>query len=940
MVGCDLKFKRVCTPFAFLPDFCPPPSPPSHSAGSRMLPSSRLLFAAASLLLPLFLSPLLSAERVSAPSPPPPLSSDLVPLYTSLLHATLVPSSDLSSSVPDRLAVLAFPFSHADLSHPFDPFAVPSSACLSVEVSAAPLCFDVPVFFPTFFVIPPLAFVGPVADLLLSEGRHDLRVAVSYSSSSSSSSSSRFPPSSVAPTRDFKLSLYVSHSQSTSYSNLLRDYHHACSTSASHDGASDSDSSSSCLAALFPAGQHDDVTIDPVIFLTSPKAGELSSGRTLTLTYLVAGLPSSSSDHSDHDHEHPSLDSLRLVFTLTNGEIFEQRCPRPFSRGLAKGEITLGGVDPGTHVVSATVVSSFNEETRNNIITRSTAGQSTTVFEQVLTKEEGGNDGYGRRMTKTKTKTITTTTTKGKRTLEGEDDDDDENEQEETGRKRQEGGSTRHLQVGRICDGPCGGDHRDHHQLQTPKQLSRKIKIMFVGMMKLDGQKTIWLHQFRRLDRSKFDLQFTTFQDVANQSDASTMQQALRDAGVALTSRPLPMVSEEEIAATPDLNTDKLFRDSGIINMEALVDCMQARLKLANSVVSNVTPPWVRETWSSILSEISVFGPDILVFANARESTDRLLTTAARLAGVRHIVMELPNLFPSVDLSQIDAIVAPSLFAARHYSVQETIREHVKAGGRAPDVHVIHPGVDVKAFSPEGPMRCLSNLARAKETTSARPPHTAASSSSSSSTTGKCGSPSVVIGLVGRVASEKSPGLFILAAELVSKARPDARFVVIGDGKARRVVEEMAAARGLLEPDAEVMTFTGAKYGDDLTELMRGIDVLVGPSLRYESETFCIANVEAMSMEIPLVTFGIGGVGSYLQHDVNGIVIDDFETPARAVEKLAEEIVKLVDDKAKRERLGSGGGKTSFEFRIDGGFMVKYEQLYESMVVGEVVVHG
>jgi hypothetical protein len=38
------------------------------------------------------------------------------------------------------------------------------------------------------------------------------------------------------------------------------------------------------------------------------------------------------------------------------------------------------------------------------------------------------------------------------------------------------------------------------------------------------------------------------------------------------------------------------------------------------------------------------------------------------------------------------------------------------------------------------------------------------------------------------------------------------------------------------------------------------MDVVVNPSLRAWSETFCIVNIEVMAMEIPLITFAVGGL--------------------------------------------------------------------------------
>ena len=50
-----------------------------------------------------------------------------------------------------------------------------------------------------------------------------------------------------------------------------------------------------------------------------------------------------------------------------------------------------------------------------------------------------------------------------------------------------------------------------------------------------------------------------------------------------------------------------------------------------------------------------------------------------------------------------------------------------------------------------------------------------------------------------------------------------------------------------------------------MASLLASLDVMVNPSLRAWSETLCIANVEAMAMRLPVVTFGVGGVGEYVR---------------------------------------------------------------------------
>ncbi len=91
--------------------------------------------------------------------------------------------------------------------------------------------------------------------------------------------------------------------------------------------------------------------------------------------------------------------------------------------------------------------------------------------------------------------------------------------------------------------------------------------------------------------------------------------------------------------------------------------------------------------------------------------------------------------------------------------------------------------------------------------------------------------------------------------------------------------------------------FLGALHGESLAHVLATFDLLINPSLRYSgrpffslkvlylfdiivqcckyqhdhqfcvlrylSETFCIANTEAMAAGVALATFGVGGVGEY-----------------------------------------------------------------------------
>jgi glycosyltransferase involved in cell wall biosynthesis len=110
------------------------------------------------------------------------------------------------------------------------------------------------------------------------------------------------------------------------------------------------------------------------------------------------------------------------------------------------------------------------------------------------------------------------------------------------------------------------------------------------------------------------------------------------------------------------------------------------------------------------------------------------------------------------------------------------------------------------------------------------------------------------VGFVARLSVEKNVGLFLLAAHHLLQSTSFMRFTIVGDGDLKPRLMELARR---LRIDWAVH-FTGW-VGADLPRVLKGFDVVVNPSLRAWSETFCIANIEVMSMRIPLVTFAVGG---------------------------------------------------------------------------------
>ncbi|KAJ1410912.1 hypothetical protein B484DRAFT_455756, partial [Ochromonadaceae sp. CCMP2298] len=129
--------------------------------------------------------------------------------------------------------------------------------------------------------------------------------------------------------------------------------------------------------------------------------------------------------------------------------------------------------------------------------------------------------------------------------------------------------------------------------------------------------------------------------------------------------------------------------------------------------------------------------------------------------------------------------------------------------------------------------------------------------------------PCFVVGFIARLAPEKNPGLFLQTAALILQLHPFTRFTIIGDGLLNSSLRMLATRLSI----SHAVDFLGWVGFFDLPPTLAGLDVVINPSLRGWSETFCIANTEAMSMGLPLVTFAVGGVGEYVM-DPNRVGAD------------------------------------------------------------------
>jgi glycosyltransferase involved in cell wall biosynthesis len=147
-----------------------------------------------------------------------------------------------------------------------------------------------------------------------------------------------------------------------------------------------------------------------------------------------------------------------------------------------------------------------------------------------------------------------------------------------------------------------------------------------------------------------------------------------------------------------------------------------------------------------------------------------------------------------------------------------------------------------------------------------------------------------MVGFLGRLVWEKGPDVFVRAAALVARDRPDVEFVVAGAGDMQAALERHAVTRGL----AGRVRWLG--WQPDPARLLALMDIVVVPSRR---EGFGLSALEAMRAGKPVIASATGGLPELITPDVNGRLV-----PTDDPEALATAIRALVDDAPARRRLG------------------------------------
>lgn len=178
-----------------------------------------------------------------------------------------------------------------------------------------------------------------------------------------------------------------------------------------------------------------------------------------------------------------------------------------------------------------------------------------------------------------------------------------------------------------------------------------------------------------------------------------------------------------------------------------------------------------------------------------------------------------------------------------------------------------------------------------------------------------------LVGLVANIRGSKGHRYFLDAARLVLQRRPEARFLVVGDGVAFDDVRARVRALGL----ESAVVLTG--FRRDVPEVMAALDVLVLPSIKSEATSQVIP--QALAVGTPVVATAVGGIPEIVRDGVTGRLAAPADGPALA----AAILDVLADPEAARAMARAGQALVRERLTVDA-MMERTTAVYRELLAG------
>jgi glycosyltransferase involved in cell wall biosynthesis len=293
--------------------------------------------------------------------------------------------------------------------------------------------------------------------------------------------------------------------------------------------------------------------------------------------------------------------------------------------------------------------------------------------------------------------------------------------------------------------------------------------------------------------------------------------------------------------------------------------------------------------------------PDVVVVRSY--NAEILGRIAARVAGVKHTIMWMHNIGDPRPRSAFRVSVDHALtrWTSAYFGVAEAQRHYLtdELGYPGDRIRIIHNGVDPTLFDIRSERETLTEFGWAEE--------------------------DPVVGILAELSPIKDHATLLMAARIVVDAIPRARFLIIGGGACRDLLEGLSAELGLTGN----VHFAGVRH--DIARLLTAIDVFTLSSITVEC--FSIALLEAMACARPAVCTAVGGIPEMIEDGVTGYLV-----PPQDPEQLAARLTELLSHPEAARRMGRAGReRVEAEFSLDRSVEAA-ERAIDDVVMGRPMV--
>jgi glycosyltransferase involved in cell wall biosynthesis len=175
----------------------------------------------------------------------------------------------------------------------------------------------------------------------------------------------------------------------------------------------------------------------------------------------------------------------------------------------------------------------------------------------------------------------------------------------------------------------------------------------------------------------------------------------------------------------------------------------------------------------------------------------------------------------------------------------------------------------------------------------------------------------VVAITVANFRAQKAYPDLLAAVRLAAERAPHLKVVSVGQGPLEAEIRAEHARLGL----GDRFRFLG--YRDDPLQVLAACDIFTLAS-RYEG--YPIALMEALAVGLPVVATAVGGVPDAVRQGVEGLVV-----PSARPDLLADALVELATDAARRDRLAAAALKRGRQYDIARAVR-QIESLYDRLV--------